>query len=386
MRKILVLVCVFHAGAYSDSDRRAFAQDSAPSSHMVFDDNFDGDVVINEVRVPQDGAAMYTYYEALGWRGRGAGYAGIQVHPRAPNFIFSIWDHKEHTAPIKAVYHSPGTETQGFGGEGTGLKSWNFKLGWKTGVWYTLVARNWPVGDHTHYAFWARAGDTKVWTHLVTMDVGTKEAKFKGGTDAFIEDWSRTGAKPRTTHLRNGWKRKTDGTWHSFQQARYSVNSWDLTKGKRSFNYRANWNGGVGEDETGKFYFMTAGGEKTTATAKNPSMHSINRKEQSPPFTPARFADVQLLRQPNNKLVVRWTMDSTSAPMFAYQVQVYDNADLKGTPLLTESQRVAHARNVTLDLTGIGSEKSPRFVKIWCTDILDRESKAVVKKMPRKSS
>ena len=119
----------------------AHAQNSAPSSHFVFDDNFDGDIIINEVRVPKSGEAMYTYYEALGWRGRGAGYAGIQVHPRAHNFIFSIWDHKEHTAPIKAVYHGPGTETQGFGGEGTGLKSWNLKLGWKTDVWYTLAAR-----------------------------------------------------------------------------------------------------------------------------------------------------------------------------------------------------------------------------------------------------
>ena len=44
------------------------AQNSAPSSHFVFDDRFDGDIVINEVRVPKSGEAMYTYYEALGWR------------------------------------------------------------------------------------------------------------------------------------------------------------------------------------------------------------------------------------------------------------------------------------------------------------------------------
>ena len=68
------------------------AQKSAPSSHMVFDDNFAGDIIINEVRVPKAGEAMYTYYETLGWRGGGAGYAGIQSHPKAHNFIFSIWD------------------------------------------------------------------------------------------------------------------------------------------------------------------------------------------------------------------------------------------------------------------------------------------------------
>ena len=77
-------------------------QNAAPSSHLVFDDNFPGDILINEVRVPKAGEAMYTYYETLGWRGRAAGYAGIQAHPKAHNYIFSIWDHKAHTAPIRA--------------------------------------------------------------------------------------------------------------------------------------------------------------------------------------------------------------------------------------------------------------------------------------------
>ena len=84
-------------------------QNAAPSSHLVFDDNFPGDILINEVRVPKAGEAMYTYYETLGWRGRAAGYAGIQAHPKAHNYIFSIWDHKGHTAPIRAVHRGPGT-------------------------------------------------------------------------------------------------------------------------------------------------------------------------------------------------------------------------------------------------------------------------------------
>ena len=117
---------------------------------MVFDDRFEGDILIQEVRVPKTGEAMYTYYETLGWRGLGAGYAGIQAHPKAHNYIFSIWDHKNHTAPIRAVYHGAGTKTEGFGGEGTGLKSWNFELGWDTDVWYTLVLRSWEVKNHTH--------------------------------------------------------------------------------------------------------------------------------------------------------------------------------------------------------------------------------------------
>ncbi|MEK6234765.1 MAG: DUF3472 domain-containing protein, partial [Planctomycetales bacterium] len=111
-------------------------QNSAPSSHLVFDDRLDGDVLINQVRVPKAGEAKFTYYETLGWRGVGSGYAGIQAHPKGHIFLFSIWDNPKHAAPIKPVFRGAGTETTKFGGEGTGLKSWNFKLGWKTDVWY----------------------------------------------------------------------------------------------------------------------------------------------------------------------------------------------------------------------------------------------------------
>ncbi|MFT5496139.1 MAG: hypothetical protein ACI9TH_001536, partial [Kiritimatiellia bacterium] len=107
-------ISLFKAGLILLAAQTA-AQNSAPSSHLVFNDRFDGDIIINEVRVPASGEAMYTYYEALGWGGQGAGYAGIQAHPKAHNFIFSIWDHKSHSAPIKAVYHGPGTKTEGFG-------------------------------------------------------------------------------------------------------------------------------------------------------------------------------------------------------------------------------------------------------------------------------
>jgi hypothetical protein len=350
------------------------AQNSAPSSHLVFDDNFDGDIVINEVRVPKSGKAMYTYYEALGWRGTGAGYAGIQVHPRGHNFIFSIWDHKQHTAPIKAVFHGPGTETQGFGGEGTGLKSWNFKLGWKTDVWYTLIARNWPVGDHTHYGFWSRAGDTKQWTHLVTMDVAAKTA-FKGGTDAFIEDWLNTGAKPRSTNLRGGWKRKTDGTWFPFGVGRYSVNYWDLEKGKRSYNFRENWDAGTRKDSTGDFYFMTAGGAKTKSTSKNPSLHKLKRKDKEPVY---KKIEVQTAtaKLRDGQLLVEWQTDPTTMPQFSYRIDVFDNKTGEGKRLATLAAKVPHARKAAIDVSSLKLTRA--FVHLKCVDILDRSSETKV--------
>ena len=365
MRSISLFTMIILSGSVS-------AQDSAPSSHMVFDDPWAGDIVINEVRVPKDGATMFTYYEALGWRGKGAGYAGIQVHPKARNFIFSIWDHKDHTAPIRAVHHGPGTKTVGFGGEGTGLKSWNFELGWNTDVWYTLVARNWPVDDHTHFGFWARAGDTKRWTHLVTMDVAAPQAKFRGSTDAFIEDWLNTGVKRRVTHLRNGWKRDTEGKWHPFRKARYSVNAWDLVKGKRSFNFRENWNGGVAEDETGRFYYMVAGGKQTKPTASSPSQHSIPRTEDKPDFPVVKMEKISATVA-DGKLVLQWERDAKSSPLFAYEVEVFSAGGAE-RKLLKESKMIRpHGRQWSIDLSAL--EGKPASVRLTCTDIFDQTSK-----------
>ena len=360
----------------------ASAQDSAPSSHFVFDDNFAGDIILNEVRVPKTGEAMYTYYEALGWRGKGAGYAGIQAHPKAHLYIFSIWDHKQHTAPIRAVYRGPGTETVGFGGEGTGLKSWNFQLGWSTDVWYTLAARTWPVGDHTYYGFWVRAGDTKRWTHMVTMDVAAK-ATFQGGTDAFLEDWSRSGAKPRTTHLRGGWKRKADGAWFAFGGGRYSVNSWDLERGKRSYDYRENWDGGVATEKAGEFYFMTSGGAKTSPATDNPSKFSIARREAAPSYAALKIRDAKIAIRDARTLTVSWSVDATTTPPFSYDIRVFDNPDGRGKALATASQRVPHARSATvdigsLDIASLDGAKRTYYARLTCTDILDRASNTIV--------
>ena len=350
-------------------------ENAAPSSHLVYNDaNFDGDILINEVRVPKDGEARFTYYEALGWGGKAGGYAGIQAHPKAHNYIFSIWDHKEHSAPIKAVYRGPGTEIENFGGEGTGLKSWNFELGWDTDTWYTLVARCWPVEDHTYYGYWARSQKTEEWTHMVTMDVAVKEAYFQGGNDSFIEDWLETGEKIRTTHLRNGWKRKPNGEWHAFAKARYSVNAWDLVEGKRSYNYRTNWNGGVAKDDTGEYYFMTSGGSQTKPTTTNPSTHTIERNEKNPDYSPIKIQSVKSHFTDDGKVTLAWEIDPKTAPQFSYTVIASDQG---GKEVIKIQVHEAHTRTVTLS---VPEDAKKLTFEIRCRDIFDNDSEGILAK------
>lgn len=360
------LVCLLISTAYGEN--------SAPSSHFVFDDGFDGDIIINEVRVPAEGDTRCTYFEALGWGGPGSGYAGIQNHPKAHIFIFSIWDNKRHTAPIKAVHLGPGTKAVGFGGEGTGLKSWNFELGWKVDTWYSLVARNWPADDHTHYGFWTRAGDTGEWTHLVTMDVAVAKACFRGRTDAFIEDWSRTGANRRITHLRKGWKRKLDGTWFPFGSGTYSVNKWDLAKGKRSYNYRTHWNGGTARDADGAYYFMVSGGAGTKAHVTNPSKHAIKRKETEPGFDELKIEDLQVAVKKPGELSVEWETDKTGAPQFSYRIDIRKSGDAQGRPVLSTSRTGPHLRTAVVDVSSLSLSNTKHHLHLTCTDLFGRQS------------
>ena len=356
-------------------------QNAAPSSHLVFDDNFDGHVLINEVRVPKEGEAPFTYYEALGWRGRAAGYAGIQAHPKGHNYIFSIWDHKSHAAPIRAVYRGAGTITEKFGGEGTGLKSWNFELGWETDTWYTLALRYWPVEDHSFYGYWVRSAKTGKWTHLVTMDVAAKEAFFQGGTDAFIEDWLETGQRQRTVNYRGGWKRKVDGGWYPFGSGRYSVNSWDLEKGKRSFNFRTNWNGGSARDAAGEFYFMTAGGRKTVPTTANPSRHEIKRRAGKPGFAPIKIRSARLSVRAGGKLTVRWENNPATLPQFSFAVTLSDTPAIDGGFPIKVEKIQPHVREAEFSLPADIDLKRV-VVHLQCRDILDNQSPVLALRLP----
>jgi len=58
---LLALSVIAGVANYSSS---ACAQTSAPSSHFVFDDNFAGDILINEVRVPKSGEATDSQVES----------------------------------------------------------------------------------------------------------------------------------------------------------------------------------------------------------------------------------------------------------------------------------------------------------------------------------
>ena len=213
------------------------------------------------------------------------------------------------------------------------------------------------------------------------MDVAAKGAFFQGGTDAFIEDWLETGVKPRTVNFRRGWKRKGDGGWHAFESGRYSVNSWDLDKGKRSFNFRTNWNAGTSRDETGAFYFMTAGGRKTVSTTANPSRHEIQRRDGKPGYAPIKLRSAKLSVQAGGKLTVSWENDPATLPQFSFALSLSDNPAIGGGSLAKVEKIQPHTRQAELSIPD-GLDLKRVMVRLQCRDILDNQSAVLLLRLP----
>ena len=370
------------------------ARQAAPSSHFNFGRNVAGDIQVSEVRVPSDGIAPSTYYETLGFRGNkgnntGNGYGGIQgskdqrgnrVH------IFSIWhsvDNPKDKANFPYVVHlGHGMKAEHFGGEGVGLKTWKLTsdksdpLYWKPDVWHTHVVRCWPEGGHTMYAFFARDGGDGVWRHLSTIGVREANILMTGPNDTFIEDWEGTGALIRKIHIRNNWRRSNTGVWFPAQGGRFSVNFWDLDKGKRSYEYRTNWNAGIRKDKGGEFYFMEIGGDASPTKPlaypnKLSSRFSIPIDGSKPNYRSGEILALHHEILKDGKLRLHWKINDSALPQFTYQIKLLDN---KMNSIFSLKKIDPHIRQQVIHLEEVGKKDEHYTLEFLISDLFDNVS------------
>lgn len=288
------------------------AQNSALSGHLAAKDDLSGDIIMKTLNIPHK--TLYTYYCALSWNTgtEAGGYCGMQNHPDGNNFIFSIWDPLSTNEPIKAAYTGAGTEVQNFGGEGTGLKSWNFELGWAEGYDYQLVARRWDYANHTYFGYWVHDIYSENWTHLVTMDFPVANVKFNGSTNSFLEDWSTSGQNMRKVFQKDGYKRRTNGIWEPFNDVTYRINTYDIEPGRRSYNFKDNYDAGV---EDG-YYYLQSGGN-TIPSFSGTSTNLTNLFPVPPTNLPIDFYITNL-----TETELSWTVPNSSTPQFKLQVKI----------------------------------------------------------------
>ena len=344
-----------------------FSQNRAPSLWLRYQDNYQGDILINTVRVKSP-SPLYTYYCVLQWNAgqEGGGYLGIQEHPQGRNFIFSLWDSQESSDEVTASYTHSGTDVLPFGGEGTGLKSWNFDIGWNTDEWYSFVTRTWNDNSHTLFGYWVYNHSLKEWYHLVTMDYPVVGIKFNSNTGSFLEDWLGNGNNKREFHIKKGWKRKSsNSSWNPFNISRFTR----VKPDNGAANYIENYDGGVIDD----YYFMKSGGNNTSpVTNSSPSNLALTNNSEKPDFETLEVLTFEKDLE-YDKLKLNWQVSESKLPQFSYHIEIYDNSDYTGSPVLQINKIKPETRDEEIDISSLVDGKS-YFIRFYLTDILDNKS------------
>ncbi len=347
---------------------KLFSQNRAPSLYLNYQDDRKGDIIINTLRV-QSPSPLYTYYCALLWNGGqdAGGYCGMQEHPSGRNFIYSLWDPISSSDPITAEYTHANTDIANFGGEGTGLRSLNFGIGWETNQWYSLVSRVWSTNSSsTLFGYWIYDQTNSVWHHMVTMNYPVPNLKFNTKTSSFIEDWMGNGPEVRTIHHKNGWKRKTsDKNWIPFEESYFDR----VYPDAGTVNYIENYDGGVIDDE---YYFMTSGGTTTPITNEDDVTLSLTYDAPEPEFEFGEFNNLTLVVD-NDNLLVGWDIVVSKSPQFSYHIKIYDNMALSGDPLIAIDNFKPHLRNDIIDICSLTNNRE-YFVQFCITDLFDNKS------------
>ena len=300
-------------------------QNRAPSLYLNYQDDYHGDIIINTLLVPEDHSPLYTYYCGLLWNGgfEAGGYCGMQEHPEGKNFIYSLWDPlSSSVAAITAAYAHPQTEIANFGGEGTGLRSLNFGLGWDYDVWYTLVSRVWEHDEaSTHFGYWVYDTNKKIWTHLVTMKYPIPDLLFFTKTSSFIEDWLGNGDKNRIIHHKNGWKRNANNKkWTHFNETYFDR----VYPDAGTMNFIENYDGGTVNDD---YFFMSSGGDISPINNEDDTFLSIKRKNiENPNFIKGEIESFSIRELSKNRFECNWQISISGLPQFKTNV-VLKNTD-----------------------------------------------------------
>ena len=362
MKKIILILCalIFQLG---------ISQNRAPSCWLRYQDYFQGDIIINKIKVVSP-SPTYTYYCSLQWNAgaEGGGYCGMQEHPSGRNFIFSIWDPISSSDSITATYTHSGTNVSPFGGEGTGLRSLNFDIGWQAEQWYSFVTRAWTSGSSTRFGFWIYSHSDKEWYHLVTMDYPVSGIRFNSSTGSFIEDWQGNGDQTREVHHQAGWKRKTsDLSWNAFTSCSFSRISPDTG----AENYIDNYNGGTNSD----YYFMQSGGTVSPTTNESGKKLSLDNSNSDPGFSVVEVLNLNKTIS-IDQLSLNWNLDTSTSPQFSYKINVYDNQALTGNPIIEVNENVPHQRDANIDISSLINGKE-YYVEFSVVDIFDNESSTV---------
>jgi hypothetical protein len=340
----------------------------APYLGYLYNGPTDIDIIMTRVQVAV--SAPSTYYETMTWNigYNGGGYCGLQTGGVGNNFKFTLWDYSQ-TQPSTVVYSNPPADASHYDtSEGTGVTYGSIYLPWQVNQWYRIVGRAWNYQGQTYFGFWTYDETVQVWTHRVTFAYVLPDIMFHaesgGAIASFLEDFALNGQFVRRDNLNDGWGRSVSSGWVPFSTA-------VVTLATVTGTYANAWDAGV---QNGAYY-LQSGGNSTPTTTVNATL-TLPFTEISPMLTTGRVESATAsYNRTSNQINVSWVIDPTVSPQFFYQVNVYDNPQLTGSPIATVSDINPDVRSVVLTPPALGT--STYYAQVSISDIFDQTAAPV---------
>ncbi len=289
--------------------------------------------------------------------------------PRDNGYIWSFWPVSNPVRAGDAVapgwWNPPFYDVPSVGEGASGkVETTSGLTSMTNNVWYASAMRVWrPTGNPANegkVGQWLRNGVTGQWNHIATMNVPFAATKFDGTMSGFLEDFSHGNANPRRAEFRNIYYRK--GTWKPATTFKPSTRQ-ATEKGTS----------GTMEGDTVGFFETCSG---TTYTGNmGPGAVELTYTLSTPanPSFDALVVDSVTAEGSSGQVHVKWNVPATSAPQFAYKVEVFPTPDTSGTPAFTLAKIDPDVRECVVSTPGQGST-----VRLTITDIFDRTSTPAV--------
>ncbi len=252
-------------------------------------------------------------------------YGGVQLNSaeHATHLLWSTWGVTGKGAPasgIDFVYAGPhmGWHRSTWEGSSGGVSGMWPADEFNVNQWYRFVHRVWTPTDHApHVGFagiWMKNLDTGEWHHMATFKFPAELTGFNN-MGGFMEWFGPTKSKKAAVEFRNIYT-FDNGHWTSrtnFTAQNAGGNAVTLVPG----------------DNGGGVLMETTVNPVDPATDRPRSVPVVHqsfavRQPVQPDFFDAAKIEYPSAEWLGNQLVVRWSLDSKSAPQLGYDVEVFD--------------------------------------------------------------
>lgn len=287
-----------------------------------------------------------------------------------PGSVWTFWGSDSAGTPVRFVDVAPNLFIKNdYGGEGssgtTGGEVWPFI---KSRRWYTMLARVWtPAGQSTnaesYIGRWIKDQEAGEW-HLIGFARLPISATSFAGNSGFIEPLTSEKAV-RPLNRRRGYFRKND------QWLKSDTISIDKTE-----YVVVNVVPDGAEDFAAIEYSQRPDLLPRTLTGKplaGDVRHSFTMRQPKIPDLDKPTVENVHAWSGDSEIVVEWDVPAKSSPQLGYKIEMFDNTDCSGDPLIANTTLLPNDRKAKINW-GIPI----RAVRFTMLDVFDQSSSPVI--------